>query len=430
MNLYLPWIALGVTLLAFAVLYMMQKRHMNFGLRTIVAMIFGLIIGFAFQGHTQYVSPFGKVFTQLIYFIVSPLLFFSIIASIAELESIKRLKTLGLRSVFWLLLNTFIASTLTVIIAGSLKLGKGFSITLPTDYVAKEVPGFVQTLTNMVPSNLVKHMANNEVIPIIVASVIIGIALLALRQRDEKGIQPMLDFFKSGNLLVNRVVKYVIRLTPYSVVAFIANVPTRDGGKDLASFMFVIVVAYVLSLIQAFLVHGTLIAVFAKMNPLRFFKAIWPAQVVGFTSQSSIGSAPVVIDQVTSKLGVQKDIASFVAGLGANVGMPACTGIWPILLAVFSINALNIPFTTGQYMMLVVYTIIVGLGTAGVPGTATISATAVLAAAGLPIEIIFVLSPISAIVDMVRTMTNVTGSATATVIVATRENAIDTSIQN
>ncbi|QIK69749.1 dicarboxylate/amino acid:cation symporter [Erysipelothrix sp. HDW6C] len=424
MSNYLPVIALAVTLGVYGFLYYLAKKHVNFGIRTIIALGFGLVIGFLFQGSTEYVTPFGRIFTQLIYSIVAPLLFFSIISSIASLDSIKRLRTLGFSSVFWLLLNTAIASTITVLVAGGLKLGSGFNITLPTDYVAKEVPTFIDTIVGFFPSNIVRHVAENQVIPIIIFSVIIGIALVKFNTKDPEGAAPMMKFFESANKLTNTFVKSIIRLTPYAVVAYIANVPTRDGGKDLASFVFVIVIAYILSFFQAFVVNGVLIRLFAKMNPIKFFKAIWPAQVVAFTSQSSIGTVPVVIDQVTTKLGVKDDIAAFVAGLGANVGMAACTGIWPILLAVFSINALNIPFTTMQYVLLVVYTLIVGLGTAGVPGTATIAATAVLTAAGLPIEIIFVLSPISAIVDMARTMANVTGSATATVIVATRQNAI------
>ncbi len=146
MSTYLPWIAFATTLVVFAFLQHLRKKRVNFGLRTIIAMGFGLVIGFVFQGNTQYVTPFGTIFTQLIYAIVAPLLFFSIISSIASLNSITRLKTLGFRSVFWLLLNTLIASTITLIVATSLKLGSGFTISLPTDYVAREVQRILQAL--------------------------------------------------------------------------------------------------------------------------------------------------------------------------------------------------------------------------------------------------------------------------------------------
>ena len=417
-------LALLTTLLVYGFLHYLAKKHVNFGYRTIIALAFGLGIGFIFQGATEYIIPFGRVFTRLIGAIVVPILFFSILSSVASLDNIARLKSMGLRSVFWLLLNTLIASTLTLVTPKWIGLGKGFSLQLPNDYVAREVPSIIDTLIEFFPNNIIAHASNNQVIPIIIFSLLLGVALIKLNSKDRAIAQPIIRMVESLNKLTYELVKMIIRLTPYAVVAFIANVPTRDGGKDLKSFVVVIIFAYVLSFFQAFVVQGTLVKLFAKMSPKKFFKAIWPAQVVAFTTQSSIGTVPVVIEQLHGELGGEKDVASFVAGLGANMGMPACTGIWPIILAVFSINALNIPFSTTQYILLVVYTIVISFGTAGVPGTATIAATAVLSAANLPLEIIFVLAPISSLVDMARTMSNVTGSASAAVVVAYQEDAI------
>ncbi|CAM4159116.1 dicarboxylate/amino acid:cation symporter [Erysipelothrix inopinata] len=420
MELYYPWLALVATLVVFAFLFKLQKKHVNFGYRTIIALVLGLILGFVFQGSTQYVTVFGRIFTRLISSIVAPLLFFSIIASVASLKNIDRLKSLGLRTVFWLLLNTAIAATITVLFTTWIKLGSGFQITLPTDYIPKEVPTFIDTIISFFPSNIIAHAASNQVIPIIIFATIVGVSLIKINTRKPEDAKPIIDFFNAMNKLTNEVVKFVIRLTPYAVVSFIASVPTRDGGKDLQSFVIIILVGYLLSFFQAFVVNGVLIKFFSKTSVKDFFKGIWPAQVVAFTSQSSIGSVPVVVEQLTEKLDVDEDIASFVSGLGANMGMAACTGIWPVMLAVFSINALNIPFTPMQYALLIVYSVVVSFGTAGVPGTATIAATAVLTAAGLPLEIIFVLAPISSLVDMARTMANVTGSATTSVIVASK----------
>ena len=146
--------------------------------------------------------------------------------------------------------------------------------------------------------------------------------------------------------------------------------------------------------------------------------------MVAFTSQSSVGTIPVTTDSL-KKLGVQEDIASFVASLGANLGMPGCAGIWPVVSAIFAINLLGIHYSVGQYIFLIVLTLVVAIGTVGVPGTATITATAVFIAAGLPVEVIVLLTPISSIADMARTATNVVGAATATVLVAKTENELD-----
>lgn len=130
------------------------------------------------------------------------------------------------------------------------------------------------------------------------------------------------------------------------------------------------------------------------------------------------------------KIGVNEEIASFVASLGANLGMPGCAGIWPTLLAVFAINLLGLDYSITQYAFLVVLSVVVSIGTVGVPGTATITATAVFAAAGLPIEVIVLLTPISTIVDMARTATNVIGAATAATLVAKTEDELDLSVYN
>ncbi|WP_019230261.1 dicarboxylate/amino acid:cation symporter, partial [Sedimentibacter sp. B4] len=159
-------------------------------------------------------------------------------------------------------------------------------------------------------------------------------------------------------------------------------------------------------------------------NPFKFFKHIWPAQVVAFTSQSSIGTIPVTVKSLKNS-GVSESIASFVAPLGANMGMPGCAGIWPTLLAVFAINALGIEYSVSQYVILIALTTVVSIGTVGVPGTSTITTTAVFAAAGLPIEIIVLMTPISSIVDMARTATNVTAAATSSLLVAKSENELD-----
>ena len=177
-------------------------------------------------------------------------------------------------------------------------------------------------------------------------------------------------------------------------------------------------------------VYGLSVKFLSKMSPIKFFKGIWPAATVAFTSQSSVGTIPVNVNQLTKKLGVNEDIASFGASLGANLGMPGCAGIWPTLLAVFTIHLLGIDYTPVQYAFLVVLAVVVSIGTVGVPGTATITATALFAAAGLPVEAIILLSPISSIADMARTATNVVGAAAATTLVAATEGQLDESVYN
>lgn len=180
-------------------------------------------------------------------------------------------------------------------------------------------------------------------------------------------------------------------------------------------------------ILQLFLVQPLVLAAVTKLNPIHFFRAFFPVGVVAFTSESSIGTIPVTVRQLRSA-GVPGDIASFVAGLGANLGMPGCAGVWPMLLAVFAVHAQGLNYSPAQYLFLVVLTLLVSIGTVGVPGTATITATSLFAAAGLPIPFIAISQPISQIVDMGRTALNVAGAANTAVIVAQTEHQLDTDL--
>lgn len=423
-------VAFVAALLLFGVLFYLKKKEVDFGIRTILALFFGGIIGFAFKDHVSYVTAVGRIYTNLISVVVIPLLFFSIISSISSLESIKRLKTIGVKSVGWLTANTFTASVITIILALALKVGKYGNFAMPSDYEAKEVPSFLDTIVSLFPKNVVSHAANGEVVPFIVFAIIIGIALITLNSSNAEKAKPFKDFIDSGNKVIFVVIGYIIELTPYAVLALIANAVSRSGLQDLLPLLRVLVVAYIACAIQLLVVESAFIKFFARLNPIKFFQGIWPAFVVAFTSQSSVGTIPVTIKQLKEKLGVNEEIATFVSGLGANVGMPGCAGVWPTLLAVFAINAFDIPFSAGQYVLLVILAVVVSVGTVGVPGTATITATAVFVAAGLPVDVIVILTPISSIVDMMRTGTNVVGAATAAVLVAKSENEIDLEVYN
>lgn len=416
--------ALIVAILLIGFLIFLSRKKVDFGLRTIIALVFGVILGVIFSGHTTYIKPIGTVYANLISAFVVPLLLFSVISSVTNLENINKLKTIGLKSASLLVFTTFIASILTIVVSLFLKVGKGASITLPTDYVAKEVPNITQVVIDLFPKNFFNQASNNAIVPIIIFSLLVGIAVVSLSTKDPQGVKPFKDFIDSASKVINTVISYIIEFTPYAVLSLVANAVSNNGADKLLPLIFVLLVAYLLCFIQTFGVNSVLVGLLAKLNPIKFFKHIWPAQVIAFTTQSSIGTIPAT-DKCLRKAGVSESITSFVVPLGANVGMPGCAGIWPALLAVFAINGINIEYSIGQYIFLVLITTLVSIGTVGVPGTSTITATAVFAAAGLPIEIIVILAPISSIVDMARTATNVSAAAASALIIAKNENELD-----
>ncbi|MDO5145928.1 MAG: dicarboxylate/amino acid:cation symporter [Eubacteriales bacterium] len=422
----LEWGALLLTLAFFAVLYYLdKKKQWDFGVCTILATAFGIVVGLVFKGHYTYVAAFGAVYSRVISALVIPLLAFSIISSITNLGLSIRLKNIGWKTVVFLLLNTLTASVITLVAAIVTNVGAGFTYELATDYEAAEVPTIVDTLVSLFPQNLAAHWVGGEVVPIVIFLILVSIAFNKFSEEEPEKAAPFKAFIDAGDKVMGKVVSIVISFTPYAVLSLIARAVSRSSLGDLLPLLSVLVLAYVVCAIQTFLVEGVLLWVIGKLNPIPFFKKIWPAGVVAFTSQSSVGTIPVTVTQL-KKMGVNEDIASFVASLGANLGMPGCAGMWPVLLAVFAVQILGITYTPMQYGFLIVLALIVAVGSVGVPGTATITATALFVAAGLPVEVIVLLSPVSSIIDMARTATNVVGAATAAVLVAaTEENQLD-----
>ncbi len=422
--------ALALTILFFGIIYYLdKKKQVDFGILTLLATALGIVVGLVFQENYTYVAVFGTIYTRVISALVVPLLLFSIISSITNLGESIHLKKIGLKSVGFLLLNTLTASVITLIVAVFLHVGTGFAYEPVTDYAAVEVPTFVDTIVSLFPQNLVTQWGEGQVVPIVIFAILIAVAYNQLAKTQTE-IKPFKVFIDAGNHVLGQAIGWIIGFTPYAVLSLIARAVGKAPVSELLPLLGVLLLSYALCAVQLFGVESILIRVIGGLSPIRFLKGIAPAAVVAFTSQSSVGTIPVTVRQLNHELGVDGDVAGFTAGIGANLGMPGCAGIWPVLLAVFSINVLGLEYSVSQYAFLIVLALVVSVGTVGVPGTATIAATALFSAAGLPIELIVLLSPISSLVDMARTATNVVGAATAAVLVAETEGLLDHSVYN
>lgn len=423
----LNWIALAITLGAFTVLWFLKRAgRAGFGLRVLTATFVGIVIGIVFQHHVGYVAFFGDVWAQVIAALVVPLLFFSVIASITGLADSIKLRNIAVKSVVLLLLNTLTASLVTLALASLFHVGRGFNYEPPANYQQTEVPGVVETLAGLFPSNVAENWVSNQVVPVVVFALLVAFAYnqAAANETGREKVKSFRAFIDAGNSVLGRAVQIIVGFTPYAVLSLIA---AAVGTKDVATLLpllLVLVVAYVAMILQLFLVQPLILSATTRLNPLYFFKTFWPAGAVAFTSQSSIGTIPVTVRQLKQS-GVPEETGSFVASLGANLGMPGCAGVWPTLLAVFAINAQGLTYSPWQYAVLVGLTLLVSVGTVGVPGTATVTATSVFAAAGLPVPFIAIAQPISSIVDMGRTALNVASAANTAVIVAATEGKLD-----
>lgn len=427
----MKYLALLIGLLLFYVLGLMKKKGISFGIRVISGSILGIILGFFFKENKEYIGVFGRIYANLLFAMVIPLLLASVIKIVISTENLSNLKSMGLKTIGVLSLHNVLGSLIGLILAVIFKIGKDANIPINKSSEVKEVPGFADAFVNFFPKNIVSDAAEGSVIPIIVFAILIGLAVLQLIEKGkEKEVKPFVDFIESFSEIIFRLIGFVTDFTPYAVLSLLANSIGAIDYSAVKPLLFILVLTYIASVFHSYVTTGALLALLAKLNPFKFFKKNWPVQAIGFTTQSSVGSIAANVENLTENMGVSEKIASFVAPMGATMGMPGCAGFWPVMSALLTANVLGINYSASDYAMLIFVALLVSLGTVGVPGTATITTTAVFAAMGLPVEMVVILSPISSLADMGRTATNVTAAASSALIVASSEDELNRDIYN
>lgn len=410
-------LAIVLSILATYAIYKIRKITNKFSFATLTALTLGVVLGIIFKDNILFLDTVGKAYMSLIKMIVVPLVVTSLITSIVRLENLDTLKSIGLKTFTVLLGTTGAAAFIGIIVASSLNLGQGLRFIGAENFKAREIPGFSKVLIDMLPSNPLAAIVENKIIPIVIFSMFIAIALVIEDNTNKEKAKPFKDFILSAYDIVLRITKMVLRIIPYGVFALIATAAAKNGMDTLMSLIWVILAVYIAAFLQFLFVYTPLISFVARMNPLKFFKGIFPAQVVAFTSQSSYGTLPVTIKSLVEGVGVSENIASFVAPLGSTIGLNGCGGFYPAIVAIFAANVFNVELTIYSYILIVLTAIISSIGIAGVPGSATMSTTVMLAALGLPIEALAMVIAVDSIIDMIRTATNVTGASVAALIV-------------
>lgn len=424
---------LGLVAVVFVGIHLLRRRQLNFSVLTLIALGVGIPVGLVARGHVEYVEPIGRIYINVLLASVAPLVVVAIIGSITSLGTLAKLRSIGLRSIGWLLLSNAVGVVLALGIALAAGTGSGVGEQLGGEELSvlqNSVQDFTRVVVDFFPTNVVGDLGANHIIPIILISVTLAVAYLSLAERDETAVRPFRDGVEALRLVIFKAVGFVIGLTPYAIVALTTTVVanTADLGDKFWSLLGLLGLAWGTCFLHTFGFNAVVLRVFADVSPLAFFRKVLPAQLTAFTTQSSVGTLPVTTDVLTRKVGVHPEVAHFTAPLGTTIGMPGCAGIWPVLIAVWGINAYGISYSVQDYLVLAFLATVVSIGTAGVPGTATVAAATVFAAAGLPLEFIAVTLPISTIADMARTATNVTAAAVSATVVARQTGLLDDEI--
>ena len=394
-----------------------KKNKLSLTSQIFIALILAIIIGsiFACLGQAQiaktYIKPFGVIFLNLIKWIVAPLVFFSIMAGVISLQDVRKVGSIGGKTISFYLLTTAFAITIGLIIAN---LFKGiFPVLATTDlsYKTESAVSFMDTIVGIFPSNFVKPFAEANMLQVIVASLFIGFAIMQIGPRMSK-VEEAVNILNDTCL---KVMEMILTFSPIGVFCLLAPVVAENGPAILGSLAAVLAVAYLCYLVHAIFVYSLTVRAAAGMSPFKFFRGMMPAILFAFSSASSVGTLPLNME-CTEKLGAKKEIASFVLPLGATINMDG-TAIYQGVCSIFIASCYGIHLTFPQMLTIVLTATLASIGTAGVPGAGMVMLAMVLQSVGLPVDGIALVAGVDRIFDMGRTTVNITGDAACTMVV-------------
>lgn len=367
----------------------------------------------------------GQIFISLLKMLVVPLVFVSLICGVSSLSDPKVLGRVGGKTVGLYMITTGFAVTIALTAAMVFQPGIGANPVNLVQQEIAEVTPFTQVLVDMVPNNPVAAMADAKMLPIIFFSILLG---LAITMSGEAG-KRISGWFEDFNQVIMKLVTIVMRVAPYGVFALIANLAaTSNGGDFLAVGKYIVLVLGVL-LFHALVVYPSLLVFLTRLNPRLFLYKMRAAMLFAFSTASSNATIPVTLESVVKRIGVSNKVASFTVPLGATINMDG-TAIMQGIATGFIAQFYGIELSIAQYLMVVMMVIMASIGTAGIPSVGLVLLAGVLAQVGLPEEGIALILGVDRLLDMTRTVVNVTGDATVTTIVARSEGELDESIFN
>lgn len=384
-----------------------------------IALVLGIIVGALLQGHTEiaeeYIKPFGTIFLNLLRFIVVPIVLFSIMSGIISMRDVRKVGAIGVKAVIYYFCTTAIAIVIGLV-GGNLF--KGFFPVLETSdlsYTATESTSIMDTIVSIFPSNFFTPLVEANMLQVIVMAVLMGFAVVLVGEKA----QPAIKGIESLNAIFMKIMEMILRLSPIGVFCLICPVVAVNGPAIIGSLAIVLGCAYLCFIVHMVVVYSTAVKTLGGMSPIKFFKENLPAMIFAFSSSSSVGTLPINMEGCI-KMGADKDVASFVLPLGATINMDG-TAIHQGVCAIFIATCYGIDLDLNAMLTIVFTAILASIGTAGVPGASMVMLTMVLASVGLPLDGIALVAGVDRVFDMGRTVVNITGDASCTIIVSNSE---------
>jgi dicarboxylate/amino acid:cation (Na+ or H+) symporter, DAACS family len=395
---------------------------MKLWVKILIALLLGVIAGSLLGAKAEYLKPIGNIFLSLINMIIVLLVLSSMTVGITSIHDPQKLGRVGVKSFLLYLLTTIIAIAIGLFLAKTIQPGLGLNLRAENaaPIVIENTPSVSEMLLSIVPSNPIVSLVEGNMLQIIVFSIFLGIAI---NFSGPKG-KPLLEFMESLADVMYRLTSIIMEFSPIGVFAIMAWVSGSFGLTVLIPLFKFLITYYFACLIQIIFVFCGGLWVFAKLNPLPFFRGMGDAIMMAFSTCSSSATLPVLMHCVQKNLGVSKNLAGFMLPLGSTINMNGAA-IFQGMSAVFIAQAYGIELELQSLLVIVVTATLAAVGAAGVPGSGFIMLTVVFTSVGLPIEGLAILAGIDRVREMVSTVLNVLGDAFTCVLVAKQEGEID-----
>ena len=415
-----------------------EKKGTPLYVKIFIALFAGIAFGYVlnFMGGVEneiingYVLPFfqfiGDLFIKLVKMIVVPLVFFCIIDAALSLGDIKKLRSIGIKTIIWFLATGAISATIGLILANIIKPGRGLQLgTAETAMEVKELPGIYQTLLDLIPSNPFQALTSGEMMQIIVFSLFLGFAIISIG----KEAQQLCDIISLCSRTMFKVIDMILGIIPYGVFSLMTVALAKYGVAIFGPVLKFILTDYLACIIMSTVGYGIFLTVIGKVNPMKFWRKAFEPWMIAFSTCTSSAALPVSMEVAPKKMGVPRDIASFVLPLGCTAQMNGTCAYFGIVV-LFAAQLYGVELSIQQQIMLVVQATFLSVGCAATPQIGLVISLTLMTQMGLPLDAYALVAGIYRIIDQIHTSTNSVGDLVASVCISQMEGELDHEVFN
>ncbi|ETP70364.1 hypothetical protein G159_02205 [Planococcus glaciei CHR43] len=406
-----------------------MKWWFNLPLYTKIAIggLIGIVVGFILGENAKYLEPVGTLFINLLKMLIIPLVVTSVLAGVLKMKDAKSVGKIGGGFLLYLVMTSFIATSLGVIVALILQPGKGLQSLLDHGETVEAAEfSFVEHFLTWIPTNIFQSLANMEMLPIILFTVFIGLVMITLGENNVPTVTKFVN--ESANIML-KLTSYVILLAPYGILALLANLVGTFGSDMLSAVIKFVIADYIALILVLLIAYPIILKVTTGLSPIQFYKNIYPSMLFAFTTSTSTATIPVSLQVTKNNLGISQKTSGFTIPFGATANMDGFAVAIGVI-SVFAANLYNIPITFTMILQFVLLGLVLSIGAAGVRGAGIVMSIVLLEALGMPLLIIPILAAIWPVIDMGHTTLNIAGDLTGTTVVAKKNNDLNEAVFN